>query len=252
MTIQQVRQQVLINIFACFLTKGRRLGGFFVHAVFLILGLSFISGCSTNREQPGIFAEFYKAYDALGDNLNLSKVEAKKLAFSAMQVSLNDQHQILMPLGHLSAKQQKWYSQDRFSFTTESGRITQIYNVESEISSIGANALWKRFDLNSIALNQKLQAPITLDFLTLNRFAVKGYAIIQGVVLEDRVLWGEPVRLLRIEEQVVIPSMNYTYTNIYWKDTKTNFIWESVQKWGPDVPEIHYRVVKPWKTVNYP
>ena len=94
--------------------------------------------------------------------------------------------------------------------------------------------------------------PIVLDFLTLNRFAVKGILSIQGVTIENRVVLGESVALLRIEEQVTIPAMDFTYTNLYWKDTKTSFIWESVQKWGPNVPEIHYKVVKPWKTVQYP
>ena len=232
--------------------KDRLKGGFFVRPVYIILGLLLLSGCATNRDEEGLLSTFYQTYNALGSNHQLTKIEAEKLAFSVMQVSLNEQQQILMPLGFLSDKKQKWYSQDRFSFTTELGRITQVYNVASEVSAIKPNALWKRFDLHQIALHQQVKMPIVLDFLTLNRFAVKGILSIQGVTIENRVVLGESVALLRIEEQVTIPAMDFTYTNLYWKDTKTSFIWESVQKWGPNVPEIHYKVVKPWKTVQYP
>lgn len=211
-----------------------------------------LSGCSTNRGQVSPLSAFYEAYQTLSSEQDLSQSEAAQLPYAVMQVSLNQNHNVLMPLGHISGSELKWYSQDRFGFTTNSGRVTQVYNVQSELSSIKTSALWKRFELPEFALNQRVQLPIELDFLSLNRFAVKGILTIQGVAIEERVLWGLPVKLLRIEEQIQIPSMNYHYTNIYWKDTKTNFIWESIQKWGPDVPEIHYQVVKPWRKVAYP
>ncbi len=232
--------------------KSRLIGGFFIRWLWIVAGLLVLSGCSTNREQESPFAAFYSAYQALSAKQNLSQSEAEKLPYAVMQVSLNKNHNVLMPLGHMSGNELKWYSQDRFGFTTNSGRVTQVYNVQSELSSIKADALWKRFELQGFALNQRVKLPITLDFLSLNRFAVKGTLTIEGVSFEERVLWGLPVKLLRIEEQIQIPSMDYSYTNVYWKDTKTNFIWESIQKWGPNVPEIHYQVVKPWRQVAYP
>jgi hypothetical protein len=182
----------------------------------------------------------------------VTKLEAEKLPYAAMTVSFNKQQSVLMPLGYLSNNQQKWYSQDRVGFTTQNARIVQVYNVQSEITAIDTHVLWKRFDVTSMALNQVVTLPIELDFLSLNRFSVKGSLTLQGVGFEERLLWNEPVRLFRIEEQVSIPSMNYVYTNIYWKDPITHFVWESVQKWGPEVPTVHYQVVKPWKTVSYP
>jgi hypothetical protein len=234
------------------LFKSRLIGGFFIHYILVIGSLVVLSGCATNRGQESPLSAFYEAYQALSAKQSLLRSEAAQLPYAVMQVSLNQNHNILMPLGHMSGNELKWYSQDRFGFTTNSGRVTQVYNVQSELSSIKTNALWKRFELPSFALNQRVKLPIELDFLSLNRFAVKGTLTIEGVAFEERVLWGFPVQLLRIEEQVQIPSMNYDYTNIYWKDTKTNFIWESIQKWGPNVPEIHYQVVKPWRQVAYP
>ena len=228
------------------------MGGFFIRCILMVAGLLVLSGCSSNREQESPFAAFYEAYQTLSGKQDLSRSEAEQLPYAVMRVSLDQSHNVLMPLGQRSGNELKWYSQDRFGFTTNAGRVTQVYNVESELSSIKTNALWKRFELQTFALNQRVKLPIELDFLSLKRFAVKGTLTIEGVSFEERVLWGLPVKLLRIEEQIQIPSMNYQYTNMYWKDTKTNFIWESIQKWGPNVPEIHYQVVKPWRQVAYP
>lgn len=228
--------------------KNRILCGFFM----VLLLFVFLTGCSTNRSQLNVFNAFYAAYSAVSEDNSLTREAAQKLPYASLQVSLNGNNPVIMVLGTDLSDRQKWYSKDRFSFTTQSARVTQVYNVKSELSSIRPSLLWQRFLINNIALNQKITLPLELDFLSLKRFAVKAVVTLHGVGFENRMLWGKPVNLLRIEEEVTIPSMGYRYTNIYWKDTKTGFIWESIQKWGPDVPEIHYQVMKPWQKVSKP
>lgn len=212
-----------------------------------------LTGCSTNRNEQGYFASFYSVYQGLkAQQKVLNKRASESLPYASLRVSVAGTVPALMPLGYLKTEQQKWFSQNRFGFTTENARITQIYNVDSEISAIRPSPIWKKMRLSSIGLNQSVQIPVYLDFLSLKRFAVPASLQIQAVDYETRVLWGEEVSLLRIEELISIPSMQYQYTNRYWKDTKSGFIWESVQKWGPNVPEIHYQVVKPWQNVIYP
>lgn len=219
-----------------------------VYAVFILL-----AGCTTNREEQGYFADFYNAWQEIKQQeLVLNWTEAQQLPYATLRVNLAERSPALMPLGYLSPQQQKWYSKDSYGFTTENARITQIYNVDSEISSIKPSPLWQQLRLSSIKLNQSVTLPILIDYLSLKRIGVKASVTIHGDGYEIRQLFGQNVRLFRVSEQIVIPSMKYEYTNYYWRDPQSGFIWESIQKWGPDVPKIYYQVLKPWQAINRP
>lgn len=221
-------------------------------AYWVLFFLIFVSGCTTNREESYLLNQSGHSYLALLKDNELSKEQAEKLPYATLQVSLDDEHTILMPLGYLERGQQQWFSTDLFSFTTQHGRVIQIYNTDEEISSIERIDFYKGIYLQLMKPRQSFQLIVAMDFLTQNRFGVKGFLTVQVKGIEERVLWGKPVSLLKIEEKVFIPSMNFQFTNQYWKDPKTNFIWESIQKWGPDALKIHYKVIKPWLEVATP
>jgi hypothetical protein len=225
-------------------------------ACWLCFILIVLSGCTTNREDSYLFNQSSHPYLALLKNNTLSKEQARALPYAALEVALNDEHTLLMPLGYLEgalkSEQQQWFSTDLFSFTTQNGRVIQIYNTDEEISAIERVDFYKNIYLQSMKPRQSFQFIVSMDFLTQKRFGVKGFLKVQVKGMEERILWGQSVSLLRIEEEVSIPSMNFTFLNLYWKDPKTNFIWESIQKWSPNALKIHYKVVKPWIEVTEP
>lgn len=218
----------------------------------VILSVFVLSGCTTNREDSHVVSQSKQSYLALLKDNELSKEQAEALPYAVLQVSLNDEHTIIMPLGYLEREQQQWFSKDLLSFSTKNGRVIQIYNTDEEISAIERVDFYRDVYLSSVKPRQFFQFVVSMDFLTQKRFGVKGFLKVQVKGMEERFLWGKPVPLLRIEEQVSIPSMNFQFTNLYWKDPKTNFIWESIQKWSPNALKIHYKVVKPWLEVLEP
>jgi len=221
----------------------------FLLVVFILI---FFSGCSTNREDSYILAQESSSYLSLLKDNELTKEQASQLPYAVLQVALNEGHKILMPLGYLEAGQQQWFSKDLFSFTTKTGRIIQIYNTDEELSAIERIDFYKSINLKTIRPNQTFNFIVEMDFLTQKRFGVKAFLTLKVRGLEERILWGESVSLLRIEEKVLIPSMDFEFTNLYWRDPKTHFIWESIQKWGPNALKIHYKVLNPWVEVSSP
>jgi len=216
----------------------------------LFFTIFFLLGCSTNREESVLSVQSSQSYLGLLKNNELSKEQAAQFPYSVLQVALDDGHKVLMPLGYLEGKQQQWFSTDLFSFTTRGGRISQIYNTDEEISNIERVDFYKNITLQTMKPKQSFNLVVEMDFLTQKRFGVKAFLTVEVKGMEERVLWGVPVSLLRVEEKVFIPSMDFEFTNLYWKDPNTHFIWESVQKWGPKSLKIHYKVLNPWGEVN--
>lgn len=211
-----------------------------------------LSGCATNREDSYLLAQESSSYLSLLKDNELTKEQASQFSYAVVQVNLNDGYNVLMPLGYLEEGKQQWFSQDLFSFTTKNGRIIQIYNVDEEISAIERIDFYKGVNLQTIKSKQSFNLIAEIDFLTQKRFGVKAFLTLRVKGMEERQLWGGAVSLLKIEEHVLIPSMNFEFTNYYWKDPQTDFIWESIQQWGPNALKIHYKVLKPWIVVEHP
>jgi len=222
--------------------------------MYLMLKSYFMSSFLLLSSLPSnnIYTSSLQIFEQSLNNHTFSRNQAEHFPYSALQVDVNDDSSVIMVMGHILEKQQKWYSKDGYGFTTQGFRIVQCYVFDADISLIQKDPVWQMIDLTNVAYNQSVLVPITIDFLSRKRFGVHALLTIQGQNFEVRDVLGQKARLLKISEQVDIPSMNYHYTNYYWKDVKTGFIWESIQKWGPNAPKIHYKVVKPWVKVNYP
>jgi len=231
------------------------ISGFFNYLIISIFFLIILStlGCTTNKDTPSLFSSLSSYYGITSKELSFSKSAVKKMKNKPiLKVSLNDGFFGIMILEKKSTNIQTWHSSDLVSFTTKNARINQFYHPNSDISLIKVISKNEKINLMNIALNQQIYRQLEIDFLSLKRFSVKAKVLIKAVKYEERVLWGEKVNLLRIEEHVVIPSINFSFINLYWKDSETNFVWESIQKWGEESPKLHYQVIKPWKENVYP
>jgi uncharacterized protein YceK len=220
----------------------------------LVLSIVFwLAGCSTNRDQQGYFESFYQAYLSVKQQQNtLDKKTSESMSFASLNVWIDQKGPSLMPLGELKLDSQLWFSRNSFGLRTQDARIIQFFSPESEISAVRMGAMLERYKLSNIELGDQAELTAKLDLSSHNQFDVEVNLYINAEGYEKRQLWGESVSLLRIVETVSIPAWNFNSKNYYWKDSNTGFVWESVQKWGPMVSEVHYQVVKPWQTVLYP
>ena len=265
--------RVLTNLNFIFIFIGVKkeplFSGFFILRRFMIKNRIFLSiwvlfylitfsGCSSNRESQGYLDTYKTAIEMVWSDKEFSQEEASDLDYASILLSVDGENPVLMPLGYLKGQKgeagrvQQWFSKDLVSLSTKNGRIIQTYNTSEEISNIKRVDFYTDVTLKTIQPRQSFDLTAEIDYLTQKRFGVKAQLTVSAKQLEERILWGQPFSLLRIEEKVVIPALDYEYTNLYWKDPKTDFIWESVQKWSPNAYEFHYQVVKPWITVNLP
>jgi hypothetical protein len=226
----------------------------YVLALMALGGAIFISGCSTNNvEKQSVFQMVQQAWSISRDS-EMSQTQVEQSPYALLKVVIENRPNAVMSLGYLEGDTQQWFSQDLASLKTQNGRITALYGLEgyANQTALFADSAFKRLAIESVGVNQRLELPLKLDLPSQHRFDVPVYVVIQAMGLETRERFNQKVNLLRVEEQVSIPSMDFTTVNIYWLDPKTRFIWESEQKWAPNLPKIYYQVLKPWMVIEEP
>ena len=61
---------------------------------------------------------------------------------------------------------------------------------------------------------------------------------------EDVFILGRKRELVLIEETIENSYTRWKYTNKYWVDQNSGFVWQSVQEIAPNVPPIFMQVTK--------
>lgn len=240
----------MFKFFLFFKKKIQKLCNGLINYFGLVLSALLLSSCATNNSGFNLAEKLSSSYGLLFDDYDMKKDELPQLSYSTLLVELSNGSDFSMALGYLNADGQQWFSRDLFSILTNNGRVVQAYKMGEEVYSLHLTE--SNIDLFNIEYQQDSELVKRIDLPAKKRFSLPVYLKVEANSFEERQLWKTPVKLLRIEEHVSIPSLNFEHTNIYWKDPKTNFIWESVQQWTPGSDVIHYKVLKPWLGVAYP
>ncbi len=218
-----------------------------------------LSSCTSYNTEESATSSFVKSVGSLIGGVEFTEEEALALKYATLVVSIDGDSNISMPLGYLEEDQQKWFSKDLFSLQTQNGRIIRLLNTphDADLEIVDNDALrhwsWKRFLQSPNGDEQVLRSlQINIDYLNRRHFGVPATLNLISEGLEERRHLGRNVRLMRVRESLNVPALNYFHNNFYWIDPESGFVWQSMQKWGPDSPEFYYEVVKPWMIVKEP
>jgi len=215
--------------------------------VFLLLSLA---SCATNKQSSGYMAGYGELFSRAFYGEPLTEKKIKEAPYAMLQVSIGGRPKGLMTLGYLVADQQQWFDHDLVSIVTKNARVIALYNDEQEMQNLTLSPLFNRLKLADINYHQHYSLPFRVDYPTQKRFGLLGGADISANAFETRKIGLRQLRLLKIEERISIPASHFVHTNVYYKEVSTGVIWESVQKWGPDLATIHYVLIKPWFKVK--
>ncbi|MBF6057267.1 YjbF family lipoprotein [Thiomicrorhabdus heinhorstiae] len=190
----------------------------------------------------------------LASGVDLTQDEAKSLKYATILASFNNSSGFTMVMGYLNSNSQDWFNRNLAGLRTSHGRMLHLLNTHdhSDITVTFSDELmnwsWKKF----IADKKNVHSDVKIDFLANNHFGVSGTLGISLDGMEERQYLDQTVSLLRVKEHLLIPSLNFAYDNFYWVDPSSGFVWQSLQKWGPDTTELYYQVAQPWLDVEWP
>ncbi|MBD3750790.1 MAG: YjbF family lipoprotein [Sphingobacteriales bacterium] len=224
----------------------------------LVACTALLSGCgltsAAKDESLSLSAVFKLRSLAKVEHVALSsQAAAQSLQYATLKAELDvGEVRALLVLAKNAASGQQWVGADGSGFTTWQGRITRYYTPALDLSRIEISPLYPQYGFAAAFQYGRISAPFELDNDTEQRFQVLGKATLYYDGKQPRMYWGKPTEMLQFSERIEVPSTGFTHVNYYWLDPQTFFVWESQQKWWPQMPLISIQVLKPWEAVRYP
>lgn len=170
--------------------------------------------------------------------------QAGSIPYASMGWRLNGGPQNIIVLASDNGGEQMWTSAARIVLVTKHGRIKRSVGLPHDIAALVPRTN-EDFRSPSISAQTPYTQQYTADFPDAGIYgaqivcksASKGARAI--TILEQR------IATIRIEEQCRSASLRWSFTNVYWADPKTGFVWRSRQTIHPAGDTLETEIFRP-------
>lgn len=165
--------------------------------------------------------------------------EAAAVPYASIGVRLGDSNQFLLVLATNEDSRQLWTSASRISILTRDGRIVRTGGLAHNLGSLQS--------LRILSENGTTSVRWTADFPELSLYAIPIVCVRMPKGDEVISILGKDMRTRRVEEhcQAETDRAGWRFTNVFWQDPETGFIWKSVQHVNPKLNPLEIAVLRP-------
>ncbi|MGY8993373.1 MAG: YjbF family lipoprotein [Rhodospirillales bacterium] len=213
--------------------------------VALVLGFSVLTLAAC--ENLPILSRVQRAFDfaVFGQpDFPMTRAYVDSLPYASIRAKLGRSGKVLMILGRYDGNDLHWISADNSVITTRHGRIVKTLGLKYDLNET-------RFpDADPIASGAQDLEHVTsyarlVDFANEKRYGVLVVSTFNLVGSERIEILDQAHDTLLFREKVRVDQLDWTYENLFWLDTKTGYVWRSIQYFSPELPPIEMDILKP-------
>jgi hypothetical protein len=199
------------------------------------------AGCGDTpmANTPRLIREMF----AKGDDLKITRDDVAKIPYACIAVRLGNGPQALLVLGRNDNAKLDWISAQREVVVTRRGRVVETLGLPEDLKQtefLTVDPLGKPM----AATAGGIECVRTIDL------APSGWA---GVVVRTRFhevgaaaieILGSQIATHVWDEAGGAPRLDWQFTNRYWVDAQSGFVWKSLQQTAPGLPPLEIVVFR--------
>lgn len=214
-------------------------------ASIVILGLcGGLGACSSSGSGYGeYFHVVHEAWKAgFGDGA-ITRDQAASVAYASMGWRLNGGAEHLIVLATDTGGEQLWTSAEHIVLVTRDGRILRTVGLPKDLAATTADPA--RNQSPAAALQGPLQTSRQQDFPDMNHYgvAIRCRAVSRGP--ESITILGAAIATLRVEENCAAQGLDWRFTDSFWVDPQSGFVWKTIQHIHPGGNVIQTEIFRP-------
>jgi len=165
--------------------------------------------------------------------------QAAAIPYASIGVQIDGGAQGILILATDNGGEQLWTSSSRIAIITRQGRITKTaglpYNLGASYSPSGEEA------------QRQPGLARLVDFPNLGLYGVSVFCEEQKIGVETITLLNTPIQAMRSEEHCHSDKvkLSWRFTNRFWRDPKSGFVWRSEQNIHPMLGTITLETLRP-------
>lgn len=201
-----------------------------------------IAACTTSPVLTSVFRNARLAAVGFPDT-PITREQVEALPYASLLARIGKGPRSLLVLAEQNGEELRWLSADKAMLVTRRGRIVRTAGLTHDLSGTRlphGDALGRTATALSGASLERfidLQSQFRYGTPMVSTFAVAGPESIE--------ILGRSYNTVRVVESCRCTQLNWTFTNTWWIDAKTGFVWKSLQWVTQDMPMFELTVLKP-------
>jgi hypothetical protein len=199
------------------------------------------AGCSSDSgsDWSSVFS-MVKGYWRGAETVSLQQASA--IPFASIGVRIGDGSQVIFVLASDSSGERLWVAGQRAALTTRDGRITRSAGLGHDLTGFvptpglfgGGPQEWSDRHIEW-----------SVDYADIHSYSLQIQCTQRRTGIEAVVLLGKSIRTLRVDEICQAPSTGWQFTNSFWVDPDSGFVWRSIQYIRPDLDPLEIETLRP-------
>jgi hypothetical protein len=198
---------------------------------------SCLAACSDISDVPN--SDFAKVgvliyRQILGGEESVPRERVAAIPYATLGVRLGSSDQVMFVLGSVSGGDLHWIGGKQFAITTHGGRIVRTVGFLHNLTG------FQKSSPTAGATHDYLY-----DFAELNAYSILVRCSERDVGPERIVIVGYPHDTVHVAEDCRAAQLDWTFTNDFWKDAATGYVWKSQQYIQPDIDALTLESLRP-------
>jgi hypothetical protein len=210
-----------------------------------IAALLLLCGCSSQTSIWGqyfqILRESYR--NSTGGNV-VTMEQAAAIPYSSMAYRVDGASEALLVLATQTGGELLWTAASRVVVLTRDGRIVRSVGMPHDRGSLNA-AAGQTLPSPVQALRGAYRSVRVMDFPDLNLYGVRLNCVSTAKGRQLVRILGTGLLTTRVDEACESRTPRWSYTDSYWLDSDSGFVWQSLQNLHPSGTKVQIKILRP-------
>ncbi len=209
----------------------------------IIGALSLITACNASPLKNPAMQSLNVVFNGF-DDAPVTRQSVETLPYATMLAQIGKSGNALVVLTTAEGDKFSWIAADKVVLVTQKGRLVKSVGLIQDRTAqkpLGQEPLLQLAKQPVETLNHRY----TLDLRYKNLYAIPVNATLQFEGQETITILERTYQTRRYVEYNRCDILDWDFTNTYWLDVNSGFVWQSVQHLSPDLPPVFMAVTKP-------
>jgi hypothetical protein len=209
----------------------------------LALALPLAACADSNSDVVAVVQVFSHSSGLFGGDDAVSRERAAAIPYASIGLRLGSGAEGLLVLATSSGQNLRWQAGTKLTVTTRDGRVVHTTGFAHNLDGYQGPLN----DSGSGAGARETSYNFLYDMADMNRYNVLAHCKRHDAGPERIVIIGVEHDTRHIVEDCEAPQLDWKFSNDFWVDAATGYVWKSRQNFRPDVDELTLEVFRPEK-----
>ena len=178
-----------------------------------------------------------------GADDNVSREKAASVPYASIGVRLGSSNEAMLLLATSSGDRLRWQAGTQFVVVTRDGLVTNTVGFAHNLDGLAGPVA----DSQSSPPERGGPYHYLYDMVDMGKYGVVAICSQHDEGAEQIVIIGVPHDTRHIVENCKAKQLHWRFSNDYWRDAATGYVWKSIQNFRPDMDALTLEILRPEK-----